>query len=103
MADHIYAALQAGSHAIIEAGTGVGKSLAYLLPLIFHTVQAGKRAVVATHTITLQEQLFEKDIPFLQEILPWEFTVEVFKGRDRKSTRLNSSHVRISYAVFCLK
>ena len=82
MADHIYAALQAGSHAIIEAGTGVGKSLAYLLPLIFHTVQAGKRAVVATHTITLQEQLFEKDIPFLQEILPWEFTVEVFKGRN---------------------
>lgn len=81
MADHIYAVLKDQRHGIIEAGTGVGKSLAYLLPLIYHTVQEDKRAVVATHTITLQEQLFEKDIPFLQQVLPWDFRAEIFKGR----------------------
>ncbi|MDI9485636.1 MAG: helicase C-terminal domain-containing protein [Bacillota bacterium] len=81
MANHVYQALQNDVHGIIEAGTGVGKSLAYLLPLIEHTVAEKKRAVVATHTITLQEQLFHKDIPFLKEILPYEFKAEVFKGR----------------------
>ncbi len=81
MADHIYAALKTQQHGIIEAGTGVGKSLAYLLPLIYHTVQENKRAVVATHTITLQEQLFEKDIPFLRRVLPLDFRAEIFKGR----------------------
>mgnify|MGYP003768370181 CR=1 FL=1 len=81
MSDHIYQSLQNEVHSVIEAGTGVGKSLAYLLPLIYHTVEGDKLAVVATHTITLQEQLFQKDIPFLQEVLPWQFRVEVFKGR----------------------
>jgi len=81
MANHVYQTLQDEVHGIIEAGTGVGKSLAYLLPLIEHTVTEKKRAVVATHTITLQEQLFQKDIPFLKEVLPFEFQVEVFKGR----------------------
>ncbi len=81
MAGTIYEALQAGDHTVIEAGTGVGKSLAYLLPLLYYTVREKKRAVVATHTIALQEQLFQKDIPFLQEILPFEFKAEVFKGR----------------------
>lgn len=81
MADHVYESLQQEIHGVIEAGTGVGKSLAYLLPLIYYTVEQDKRAVVATHTITLQEQLFHKDIPFLQEILDLDFQVEVFKGR----------------------
>lgn len=81
MADNVYQALLAEAHTVIEAGTGVGKSLAYLLPLLYYTVQEKKRAVVATHTIALQEQLFQKDIPFLQKILPFEFTAEVFKGR----------------------
>lgn len=81
MADHVYESLKQGIHGLIEAGTGVGKSLAYLLPLIYYTVEEDKRAVVATHTITLQEQLFQKDIPFLQEILDLDFHVEVFKGR----------------------
>lgn len=81
MSDHIYKALQGENHAIIEAGTGVGKSLAYLLPLIYYTVEENKLAIVATHTLTLQEQLFQKDIPLLKEVLPLEFNVEVFKGR----------------------
>lgn len=81
MSNHVYQALQNEVHGVIEAGTGVGKSLAYLLPLIYHTVEEKKLAVVATHTITLQEQLFQKDIPFLQKVLPLEFKAEVFKGR----------------------
>jgi len=81
MAEHIYRVLLNKEHGIIEAGTGVGKSLAYLLPLLFYAVAENKLAVVATHTLTLQEQLFHKDIPFLQEVLPFEFKVEVFKGR----------------------
>lgn len=81
MSNHVYQALSNENHGVIEAGTGVGKSLAYLLPLIFYTVQEKKLAIVATHTITLQEQLFQKDIPLLREILPFEFQVEVFKGR----------------------
>lgn len=81
MSNHVYRSLQDEIHSVIEAGTGVGKSLAYLLPLIYHTVEEDKLAIVATHTITLQEQLFQKDIPFLQEVLPWDFRVEVFKGR----------------------
>lgn len=81
MADHVYKSLKQEKHGLIEAGTGVGKSLAYLLPLLYYTVEEDKRAVVATHTITLQEQLFQKDIPFLQEVLDLDFKVEVFKGR----------------------
>jgi ATP-dependent DNA helicase DinG len=81
MAKHVFEVLQNGEHGIIEAGTGVGKSLAYLLPMIYYTVEEGKLAVIATHTLTLQEQLFQKDIPFLKEVLPLDFTVEVFKGR----------------------
>lgn len=81
MAARVHSILKDGGHGIIEAGTGVGKSLAYLLPAICYTKQEDKRIVVATHTIALQEQLFYKDIPFLQEILPQDFTAEVFKGR----------------------
>lgn len=81
MAEHIFRVLQNKEHGIIEAGTGVGKSLAYLLPLLYYAVEENKLAVVATHTLTLQEQLYHKDIPFLQEVLPFEFKVEVFKGR----------------------
>lgn len=81
MSNHIYQVLTNQVHGIIEAGTGVGKSLAYLLPLIYHTIEKNELVVVATHTITLQEQLFQKDIPLLQKILPFEFKVEVFKGR----------------------
>ncbi len=81
MSNQVYHALENEAHGVIEAGTGVGKSLAYLLPLIHFTVEEKKLAIVATHTITLQEQLFQKDIPFLQKVLPFQFSVEVFKGR----------------------
>lgn len=55
--------------AAIEAGTGTGKSLAYLVPVMMHCVETGKRAVVATATKTLQEQIIRKDAPFVAEVI----------------------------------
>src|SRR6476659_1867199 len=68
-------------HLLVEAGTGVGKSFAYLLPAIDFAVRNKKRVVVSTHTISLQEQLIEKDIPLLQAVYPDEITAVLGKGR----------------------
>lgn len=67
--------------AVIEAGTGTGKTLAYLLPSIRWALQNKERVVVSTNTINLQEQLIKKDIPFLQKVLPDTFTAVLVKGR----------------------
>lgn len=73
-------ALQAHNHLVVEAGTGVGKSYAYLIPAILHATRNKARVVVSTHTIALQEQLVQKDIPRLKEIMP-EFKAALVKGR----------------------
>lgn len=69
MAEHITAALNGGEHLLMEAGTGIGKSLAYLLPAALWSIANQTRVVIATNTITLQEQLIDKDIPLLQQLL----------------------------------
>jgi ATP-dependent DNA helicase DinG len=74
-------AFNTGQHLLVEAGTGTGKSIAYLLPAIHWAVQNGRRVVVSTNTINLQEQLAAKDVPDLQKILPFEFRAAVLKGR----------------------
>ncbi len=81
MADKVYHCLTKDEHGIIEAGTGVGKSLAYLIPAIYYAHDQKKRIIIATHTLNLQEQLFRKDIPFLNKALPISFHTEIFKGR----------------------
>ena len=81
MAVAVAKALKGGEHLIVEAGTGVGKSLAYLVPAILHAVSQNKKAVISTHTINLQEQLTEKDLPMLQQVLPVEFSFTMLKGR----------------------
>ena len=81
MAMAVAHALQTGEHLAVEAGTGVGKSLAYLIPSIFFAVEQKKKAVISTHTINLQEQLIEKDLPMLQRILPVQFRFSMLKGR----------------------
>lgn len=81
MAIGIIRALEATSHLIVEAGTGVGKSFAYLVPSILFAKQHAKKVIVSTHTINLQEQLFHKDIPFLQKHLPVPFEAVLLKGR----------------------
>ncbi|HON08672.1 MAG TPA: ATP-dependent DNA helicase, partial [Verrucomicrobiota bacterium] len=81
MAVAVAKALENNEHLIVEAGTGVGKSLAYLIPAILYAVNNGKKAVISTHTINLQEQLYEKDLPLLEKILPVNFKYAILKGR----------------------
>lgn len=66
--------------ALIEAGTGIWKSLAYLLPAIFSAHENGERTVISTHTITLQEQLLQKDIPFITDTLNFDLEAILVKG-----------------------
>ena len=74
-------ALNQGQHLLVEAPTGVGKSLAYLIPAVDWAVRNGERVVVSTNTINLQEQLYDKDLPDLARVLPYEFRATVLKGR----------------------
>src|SRR5438045_5044099 len=81
MAAAVEEAFAKGHHLLVEAGTGVGKSFAYLLPAIDFAVKHKKRIVISTHTISLQEQLIDKDIPLLRSIYPDEFSAVLVKGR----------------------
>src|SRR5438874_6206378 len=81
MAARVAQALEEERHLVIEAGTGVGKSLAYLVPAILFALERHKKAIVSTHTINLQEQLLYKDIPILKKMLPVEFEAALMKGR----------------------
>src|SRR5437762_10896045 len=81
MAARIARALEEERHFVIEAGTGVGKSLGYLLPSVLFALERHKKAIVSTHTINLQEQLLHKDIPILKKVLPVEFEAALMKGR----------------------
>ena len=82
MADAVAAAIADKRHLMVEAGTGVGKSFAYLVPAILAaTADKDCKIVVSTHTISLQEQLVRKDIPFLEEVMPQEFRAVLVKGR----------------------
>ncbi|HYP28410.1 MAG TPA: helicase C-terminal domain-containing protein [Blastocatellia bacterium] len=77
MAEAVNDALTDGGVTLIEAGTGTGKTLAYLIPAL----AAGRRVIVSTATKNLQEQLYKKDIPFLQKIIPRKFRATCMKGR----------------------
>jgi len=81
MATAVARSLEEERHLVVEAGTGVGKSLAYLAPAILFAIEQHKKAIVSTHTINLQEQLLYKDIPILKKILPVEFEAALMKGR----------------------
>ncbi len=84
MAAVVAEALASRSPLVVEAGTGVGKSFGYLVPAILAVTDRStniKRVVVSTHTISLQEQLLQKDIPFLNSVIPREFTALLAKGR----------------------
>ena len=81
MAGRIAQALEQEQHLVVEAGTGVGKSLAYLVPSVLFALERHQKAIVSTHTINLQEQLLHKDIPILKKVLPVEFEAALMKGR----------------------
>jgi len=88
MAEAVDCAIREKHHLTVEAGTGVGKSFAYLVPAILAAAGEQKseggsscRVVVATHTISLQEQLMQKDLPLLGSVIPLEFSAVLVKGR----------------------
>ena len=81
MAASVDEAFENNHHLVAEAGTGVGKSFAYLIPAIRQVVERNRRVVISTHTISLQEQLIEKDIPFLRAVGGQEFSAVLCKGR----------------------
>ncbi len=81
MIHEVYAALEDSNHLMIEAGTGTGKSLGYLIPALYFSALRQEKVVVSTHTINLQEQLRSRDIPLLQELFPFPIQAAVLKGR----------------------
>jgi len=81
MARAVQKAFLRGRHLAVEAGTGVGKSFAYLIPAVDLASNGMGRVLISTFTITLQEQLINKDIPFLNSCMPQEFTAVLAKGR----------------------
>ncbi len=81
MAVAVARSLVSGGNLLVEAGTGVGKSFAYLVPAILYAVAHKKKAIISTHTINLQEQLVDKDLPLLARVLPVSFEYTMLKGR----------------------
>ena len=81
MAGEVAEALQGERSLVVEAGTGVGKSLAYLIPAVEYAIREGKKAVISTHTINLQEQLIGKDLPIVRKLLADPFEAALLKGR----------------------
>jgi len=95
MAEAVAAAIAERRHLIVEAGTGVGKSFAYLVPAICAVTEPEteggakppRTVVISTHTISLQEQLLNKDLPLLNSVIPREFTATLVKGRSNYLSR----------------
>jgi len=81
MAGEVADALEGERSLVVEAGTGVGKSLAYLIPAVEYAIREGKKAVISTHTINLQEQLIGKDLPIVRKLLAEPFEAALLKGR----------------------
>lgn len=82
MAKAILQGFNESKDVLIEAGTGTGKSLAYLIPALWWSRKQEEKVIIATHTITLQEQLYFKDLPLLQSILPFTFKKALLKGKN---------------------
>lgn len=82
MAKEVWSAFNEQHNLMVEAGTGTGKSLAYLIPSIFYAKENDEKVVIATHTINLQEQLYQRDIPLIKSILPFDFSATILKGRN---------------------
>ncbi len=93
MARAVAHALDTEQHLIVEAPTGVGKTLAYLLPAVLHAVRNNRTAVISTHTRNLQDQLLLKDIPLARTLLGMDFTAIALKGRRNYvcNTRLHNA------------
>ena len=81
MCHRVNEALEKNKHLLIEAGTGTGKSLAYLIPSLYYSVKHDQKVMVSTYTVNLQDQLRQRDIPLLHKTIPVPFKISLFKGR----------------------
>ncbi len=106
MAFAVAAVINEGGYLLAEAGTGTGKSIAYLLPAVIWAQHNRQRVVISTHTINLQEQLWNKDIPLLQSLPGMDFTAALVKGRNnyiclrRWQAALDNPNISSREAVF---
>jgi ATP-dependent DNA helicase DinG len=82
MMDEVYDAFSRKKHLIVEAGTGVGKSLGYLIPALYYSKAMNMPVVISTYTVQLQEQLLQKEVKQLQEMTDFPFHVVLLKGRN---------------------
>lgn len=98
MAKEVEAAIAEQNHTVVEGGCGSGKSLSYLVPTILHCAKHKKRAVVCTANIALQEQIYNKDLPQLYEILPVTFQFAMAKGRNNYFCLRARESLREAYA-----
>ncbi len=99
MAKAVEEAILSNRHLLVEAGTGVGKSLAYLIPFIKWCVRNNKKVVISTYTKTLQEQLIKKDLPFLRGVLNLDFRFALCLG-GRNYLCLRRFNQGFSYELF---
>jgi ATP-dependent DNA helicase DinG len=98
MAGDVAAALEEGHHLMVEAGTGTGKSLAYLIPAVLWAIKNETRVIVSTYTKTLQEQIVNHDIPFLRDTLGLPFKYSLCMGSEnylslRRMKRASQTHL----------
>ncbi|OGO08170.1 MAG: hypothetical protein A2Y61_00365 [Chloroflexi bacterium RBG_13_60_13] len=95
-------AMREGRHALGEGPCGTGKGVAYGVPSVWHAHHRGKKVVIVTANIALQEQLIRKDMPLLAEVLPWPFTFALLKGRNNFlcHARMGESEARGELAGF---
>ncbi|MEC5422489.1 ATP-dependent DNA helicase DinG [Virgibacillus sp. C22-A2] len=108
MSEIIFDSFQIHKHALIEAETGTGKSLAYLIPAIYEAVKTGQRLVISTYTTQLQAQLLEEEIPLIRNLVEFPFEVALLKGKSHyisleKFERELVSHQHDNYDITLTK
>ncbi len=94
MAKQVAESFMAEKHLVVEAPTGIGKSFAYLIPAIYYAKLTKRPVVIATHTISLQEQLISTDIPLLEQLVDFSFSSVLAKGRDNYVCRQRLHNVK---------
>src|SRR5699024_10592795 len=92
MSEIIYDIFEQNKHGLIEAETGTGKSLAYLLPALYQAVKENKRIIISTYTTQLQMQLLEEEIPLIHKLVAFPFQAVLLKGRNHYLSLDRFSH-----------
>lgn len=90
--EYVFDHFHGRKHLLIEAGTGVGKTIAYLLPAIYEAVRSNERIIISTYTTQLQHQLLQEEIPLLKKLIPFSFSVALLKGKGNYISLERFSH-----------